>query len=262
MIGFGELRKKAAAWQMELGAVEKIHATDWLLYGIGERAALREHLTLRGAAALANAYFENYPRVADLEFARAANLDERLLENELDAALRIAAHASGLQFKLHSFRAFRARIEFTSPLGRRSAAQPLLEARLNAAPPRLEPPLRALRHPFAETYAAAMRVVALDELAAELLVLYARRPRARDVFDLWFILTHGADALDAAHAFALAQRIAAEKKIALRTSLDETHAALLENTWAQVLKEIRPHPDLATARRVIETLLQTQASPP
>ncbi|RIK30816.1 MAG: hypothetical protein DCC52_06405 [Chloroflexi bacterium] len=38
MIGFGELRKKAAAWQMELGAVEKIHATDWLLYGIGERA--------------------------------------------------------------------------------------------------------------------------------------------------------------------------------------------------------------------------------
>ncbi|RIK30814.1 MAG: hypothetical protein DCC52_06395 [Chloroflexi bacterium] len=69
--------------------------------------------------------------------------------------------------------------------------------------------------------------------------LYARRPRARDVFDLWFILTHGADALDAAHAFALAQRIAAEKKLALRTSLDETHAALLKNTWAQVLKEMR-----------------------
>lgn len=90
MIGFGELRKKSVAWQIDISAVEKIHAMDWLLYGIGERAALREHLTLRGAAALANAYFENYPRVADLEFARAANLDERLLENELDAALRSA----------------------------------------------------------------------------------------------------------------------------------------------------------------------------
>ncbi len=261
MIGFGELRKKALAWRLELGDVEKIHALDWLLYGIGERATLRERLTLRGAAALANAYFETYPRVADLEFARAANLDDDLLEREFGAALDDAARASGLQFKLHRFHASRARIEFVGALGRRSAAQPLLEARFAAAPPRIEPTLRALRHPFAEAYSAQARVVALDELAAELLVLYARKPRARDVFDLWFILAHGADALDAANTRALAQRIAAEKNVALGTSLNETHAALLERTWDNVLGTIRPLPDLATARRTIEPFLENKTPP-
>lgn len=257
MIGFGELRKKSVAWQMDLSAVEKIYALDWLLKGITDRARLRDALTLRGATALANAYFENYPRVTDAEFARAADLDDATLEQEFGAALTDAARASGLQFKLHSFQTTEARVEFTGPLGRRSAAQPLLIARFVAAPARVAPQTRALLHPFAEAYAAEARVVALPELAAERIVMYAQKPRARDVFDLWFILTHGADALHAAQTRALARRIADEKGVALRSRLDETYAPLLERAWENALKDIRPHPSFRETQVELNARLES-----
>lgn len=241
---------------MDLSAVERIYALDWLLKGIVDRASLRDRLTLRGASALAHAYFENYPRVSDAEFARAANLDDAALESEIGAALTDAARASGLQFKLHSFQPTAARVEFTGPLGRRSAAQPLLMTRFVAAPVRAEPEWRALLHPFDETYAAQARVVALSELAAERIVLYSQKPRARDVFDLWFILRQGANILDAAQTRALAQRIADEKRVMLRANLDETYAPFLERAWENALTEIRPPPSFAQARFEIEAYLK------
>lgn len=255
MIGFGELRKKSVAWQMDLSAVEKIYALDWLLAAIVDRARLRDALTLRGASALAHAYFENYPRVTDAEFARAAELDDATLEHELGAALTDAARASGLQFKLHSLQTTEARVEFTGPLGRRSAAQPLLITRFVAAPARVAPQTCALLHPFAEAYAAEARVVVLPELAAERIVLYSQKPRARDVFDLWFIVTHGADALDAGQTRALTRQIADEKGIALRSRLDETYAPFLERAWENALKDIRPHPAFAETCGAIEAYL-------
>ena len=48
-----------------------------------------------------------------------------------DAAER-AARASGLQFRVHTVQSSEARVEFTGPLGRRSAAQPLIIALLAA----------------------------------------------------------------------------------------------------------------------------------
>lgn len=256
MLSFGELRKKSLAWQLEISAVEKIYALDWLLKGIFDRAALRDALTLRGAAALANAYFENYPRVADADFARAAHLDDTVLERELDAAAADAARASGLRFKQRSFHSTEARIEFAGPLGRRSAAQPLIVARFVAAPPRVEPTLRPLRHPFGDECQATVRAIALEELAAERIVLYSQKPRARDVYDLWFILTRGADALDLRATRALAQRFADAKHVALYSDLDGTYAPMLERAWENALKQIQPHPTLAQARADIALCLK------
>ena len=101
MISFGELRKKSVAWQMELGAVEKIYALYQFLRGAAERPALRDTLTLRGTSALALVYFENYPRVEDVDFAHMAFSHDDALAQELDDALSDAARLSGLQFKLH-----------------------------------------------------------------------------------------------------------------------------------------------------------------
>ncbi|MBI4672210.1 MAG: nucleotidyl transferase AbiEii/AbiGii toxin family protein [Chloroflexi bacterium] len=255
MISFGELRKKSVAWQVEISAVEKIYALDWLLKGIFDRAELANALTLRGASALANAYFENYPRVEDADFARAASLDDATLERALDAAVTDAARASGLQFKLHSVQPTAARIEFTGPLGRRSAAQPLIVARFVPTPTRLEPATGALLHPFGDGCETNVRAVALEELAAERIVLYSQKPRARDVFDLWFILTHGANALDVSKTRDLAQRLAAEKGVVLRAELDAQYAPLLERAWENALKGIQPHFSFAQTQQEIENRL-------
>src|SRR2546423_1869784 len=119
MIGFGELRKKSVEWQIEISDVEKIYALDWLLKGLFDRAPLRDPLPLRGASALASAYFPAYPRLQDIDFGRDAGLETETLESEIGAAVTDAARASGLQFKFSSFKPTEARVEFTGPLGRR-----------------------------------------------------------------------------------------------------------------------------------------------
>lgn len=252
MITFGELRKKSVAWQMEIGNVEKIYARDWLLYGIFENDALRHNLALRGASALASAYFENYPRVDDVDFARMGEMDDAAREREFSNAVLAAARASGLQFRVNKFKPYRVWVEFTGPLGRRSAAQPFIIANLVSQTPRAQISERALAHPFSDACHVQVRALSLDELAAEHIARYPQKPRARDVFDLWFILTHGANELNRNATRALAQNIADEKHIALRAELDSTYAPLLERAWENALKQIRPHPPFSQARSEIE----------
>ncbi len=260
MISFGELRKKSVAWQMEISAVEKIYARDWLLKGMFDRDELRNALSLRGASALASAYFSDYPRVEDVDFARGVSLDDETLEREIENAVSDAARASSLQFRVNTFQSSEARIEFTGPLGRRSAAQPLIVTRFVSTPPRIEPSPRALLHPFNDACDAIVRAVSLDELAAERIVLYSRNPRARDVFDLWFILTRGEKELEIEKARALAQMIAIEKRVTLRAELDAKYAPLLERAWDKALQEIRARPSFAEARAEIEARLATLLS--
>lgn len=262
MISFGELRKKSVEWQMEISAVEKIYARDWLLYGFFQNAGLREQLLLRGASALASAYFApnaervwNYPRVDDIDFARDALREETALESEMENAVSDAARASGLQFRLHSFHSSEARVEFTGPLGRRSAAQPLLVARFVSKSPQTEISERALVHPFSDACQVAVRAISLSELAAEHIARYAQKPRARDIFDLWFTLTRGASELDLDKTRELVKTIASAKHISLRAELDAAYAPLLERGWENSLKEIHPHPPFALAREEIEEAL-------
>lgn len=262
MISFGELRKKSAEWQVELSAVEKIYARDWLLKGIFDRPVLHASLTLRGASALASAYFapnlENawkYPRAEDIDVARAASLDDTTLETELEGAVSDAARASGLQFRLNTFQPTEARVEFTGPLGRRSAAQPLLITRFIPLLPRSVPAERSLLHAFSDSCVARVSTVSLDELAAERIILYAAKPRARDVFDLWFILTQGAGELNPITTRQLVQRLAVEKRTTPRPHLDPQYSPLLERAWDNALKEIRPHPPFSQVLAEIETRL-------
>ncbi len=256
MISFGELRKKSMEWQCEISAVEKIYALDWLLKGIYSQAGLREELILRGASALSKAYFTDYPRVEDLDFARSGNFDDARLARELARAANDAARLSGLQFRLHSFQPSEARVEFTGPLGRRSAAQPLIVLRFITAR-LLDPPAsRALIHPFSDDCAVTVAVMSCDELAAERIALFSRTPRARDVFDLWYILEAGAGELDWDRTCALAREMARAKGISLRAKLDPQYAPLLARAWEKALKGIRVHPTFDETIRMIESELQ------
>lgn len=252
MISFGELRKKSVEWQTEISTVEKIYARDWLIKALFESEPLRDGLILRGASALASAYFADYPRVEDIDLARAAVSDEASFERGMELAVADAVRVSGLEFKLHSVQPSEARLEFTGPLGRRSAAQPLIIARVAATPPRTEPDTRPLVHPFSDTCEATIRAISLSELTAERIVLYAQKPRARDVFDLWFILTHSNHHLDLAAAWALAQTIAREKNVVLRAETDAKYGSLLERAWDNALQEIRSRPSFSQAHSEIK----------
>lgn len=225
MIGFGELRKKSIEWRADLGEVERAYATDWLLKKLFDDVTLQSALVLRGSAALRYAHFVDYPFFDSPEFWTARNIDAKTLIALFDA--------SAPPFFLTSFAGSAATVEYVGPLGRRSAAQARITLSFIAGQPRLVPVRVPLIHRFSDACLAIVAAVALEELAAERWAILGASPRVRDVFDLWFIVTHVS--IDFAHTRALASEIARAKKIALPNAeaiFAPAQRVVLERGWS------------------------------
>lgn len=252
MIGFGELRKISAQWGVLPDVAERVYALDWLIKGIFDRVELARVLVLRDATALGKAYFDDYPLSEGIDcglvphplprFTGEGSKGWEELRGEFESAAREVSTASGLKFALVSFETSEAKFDFVGPLGRRSAAQPHLSVRMIPITLRRAANERKLIYPFSDACEAKVRAVALEELAAERLARLRRSPRARDVFDLWFIVTHG---VERAATLALAEESAREKNSALPDSsalFDDSYRALLARGWDKALKNIRARP--------------------
>ncbi len=275
MIGFGELRKFSTQWQIDIVAVERAYVIDWVVKGIFDHAALARVLVLRGGAALRYAHCADYPIAQDPEFLAIQPMDDRpardvadiprianppvdpagllrdaipsgTLRDLLAQALRAAADASGgLKFSLIDLERGGGKIEYTGPLGRRSAAQPRITLSILQGQTRLDPAHLPLIHPFSDNCAATVSAIALEEFAAERIAALGQKPRARDVYDVWFVLTHAHDKINAARAHTLAREIANGKNISpphMDSPFDPTHRAILERAWNSALSEVRGRP--------------------
>lgn len=243
MIGFGELRKRSLQWKVDLSVVERAYAADWLLKGIFDDARLARALVLRGSSALRYAYSAEYAPAEPPEFFAVESVPD--MEDVLSAASQAAALASGgLHFSPAEYARGIARIEYVGPLGRRSAAQPHVNLSFISGQPRLAPARLPLVHPFGDACAATVCAVALEELVGERIAALAQRPRARDVFDLWFALTHAGGQLDLPRAREHAAALAQEQHRELPrpdAPFDAAHRAALERSWDAALKNI-PNP--------------------
>ncbi|MBI5301379.1 MAG: nucleotidyl transferase AbiEii/AbiGii toxin family protein [Chloroflexi bacterium] len=237
MIGFGELRRLATHWHTDLAAVERVYAITCLLKGLFDHADLARVLVLRGSAALRYAYCADYPSIVEPE---CTLIETGEVSAWLDEAVR-AASAGGVAFKLTMFERGAARVEFVGPLGRRSAAQPRITLSLIAGQMRLSPARVPLLSPFSDKPSATVSVIALEEWMAERVALFATAPRARDVFDAWFAVTHAP--MDHARMLALARQIAKEKQIAFPTA-GAHNLSGLGRVWEKALREIPARPSL------------------
>ena len=188
---------------------------------------------------------------------RAADFPNSMLEQELVQAASGAAHSSGLAFKLHSMFATEARFEYTGPLGRRSAAQPRLPLRFYAVHLRRPAVERPLLHPFSDYIETSVRAVSLEEMAAEGIASLGARPRARAVYDLWFILTQSGGQLERTSTLALARQVAAEKGVNLRSELDPDYRPLLARAWDNALRKLPSRPPFAQAESEIHHQIET-----
>jgi len=235
MIGFGELRRLATQWRTDLATVERAYASTRLVQGLFAHAALSRALVLRASAALRYAHCADYPSLADPE---CALLEPRDIAVEFEEAIR-AASVEGIAFKLAAFERGIARIEFVGPLGRRSAAQPRIPLTIIASTLRLPAVRVPLRAPFSDRRDMLVTAIALEELLAERVALFASSPRARDVFDVWFALTHAS--VDRIAVVALAHAIAADKHLAPPQTLVLRRAALVR-VWDKALRDVPARP--------------------
>ncbi len=257
VIGFGELRKLSVQWRVDLAAVERAYALDWLLKGIFDHATLAPVLALRGAAALRYAHCADYPIAEEPAFLITQLLDEDARRDALIDALRTAADASGLKFSLVDHARGSAKVEYTGPLGRRSAAQPRLLLSFLAGQTRLDRARVPLIHPFSDACAATVSAVALEEIAAERIATLGGTPRARDVFDLWFMLTCAREQIDLPRARTLATEFAHAPNI-MSMRANPAHRAALERTWDNALRRIPDHPAFVQVERELAEALGDQ----
>ncbi len=262
-IGFGELRKRSLEWQMDIAAVERAYATDWLLKALYEQPELGTRLVLRGSAALRYAYASggDYAPAEPPEFLLAQPLEPDALQQHLTAAAQSAsAGPGGVKYPRVELERGSIKVEYTGPLGRRSAAQPHIVLSLVPGAPRLAPTRVALVHPFSDLCAAAVVAVSREELVGERLAALGAAPRARDVYDLWFALTRWGDDMDLARARELAAAVATAKGMPPPPGgmlFNPAHRAVLQRTWDAALKTIPRHPSLEEVEQDLARIIGT-----
>lgn len=257
MVGFGELRRLSLKWQTDIPAVEQVYALDWLLKAMFERPVLNNSLALEGSTALSKAYFPEYPPNSDLDVAALSPVEAASFEIELVSAAAEASRQSGSNYKLVSASATQARFQFTGPLGRRSAAQPQLVLRLFKGAVRSTPVTVPLIHPFSEPFKCLVRAMLLEEIAAKKIVLWSSRPRARDVYDLWFILKYGQARMNMVETRAIALAIAGQSGRLPGSAPDPQYLAILERAWDRALGQFVDKPAFAEAAAEINSRLVT-----
>ncbi len=251
MIGFGELRRRSLEWQVDIGVVERAYATDWLLKGIFDHAFLSAVWVLRASSALRWAYgLDDAPDLAPefLVSPEALQATAEVLTPVLSAA---AEGSRGLRFALVAVRRGMVRIEYTGPLGRRSATQPHILLTLISGTPRLSPVSRPLYHPFSDACPATVSALSLDEIVADRIAGLAQ-PRVRDVYDLWQVMTRLKDQVDLEHVRALT---AGGVPTAGGAPIDAAHRAALERSWDRALRHIPRRPAFAQVERELAEAL-------
>ncbi len=217
MISEAELRRLAGAWNADPTMVERDYVLSWVLAGLHRRPVLAEMLVFKGGTALRKCYFSDYRFSADLDFTLSASPPPQELSSEIEAACRTITEETGLRLVSVDFRTLRdvpgeeahqGRIEYTGPLGRLGGDQPRVKLDLTIYETLVLPPEhRPVHHPYsdADSLDLSVPVYALDEMLAEKLRAMLRRARARDLYDVWQLLTRYAGALDwerAGHALA------------------------------------------------------------
>lgn len=250
MVGFGELRRRSLEWKQDLGAVERAYATDWLLKGVFEQPELAASLALRGSSALRYAYCHEYVLAESPEFTLTRSVDEQALRDALIQAAQAASGASSLSFVLLDFHRGTAKFDYAGPLGRRSAAQPHISLLVLPGTLRLPPAHSPLLHPFSDTCPATVAAVAFEEwIAGHIIALVQSAPRVRDVYDLWFALSHACRSLDRSRVTALVQEIASEKNAPplSPTAPLAPHREALQRAWEGALRNVPGRPTLEQA---------------
>jgi predicted nucleotidyltransferase component of viral defense system len=212
MISANELHRLAGAWNADPNVVERDYVLSWMLEGLYRRPTLAERLVFKGGTALRKCYFPEYRFSADLDFTLNQSLPSQELRAETVSACQTITEEIGLQLLLVDFRTLRdvpgeeahqGRIEYIGPRGRLGGSQPRIRLDLTVYERLVLPPVcYPVHHPYSDAndLNAVAPTYALDEMLAEKLRAMLRRARARDLYDVWQLLTRYAEMLDLGRA--------------------------------------------------------------
>jgi len=206
MITLDEVRRTAARRGVGLETVEHDYVLSWVLRGIFENDILAPALVFKGGSALRKAYFPQYRYSQDLDFTVRQALTEEGIAGTLSQALFLAGRESGLDLSLVELRrtrdeegeeAYLGKVEYIGPRQQRRGSLPRIRLDITCYERIiLDLNLRPLHHPYSDPCQVLIPTYRLEEIAAEKLRALLRRSRARDLYDVWYLLKFQAGRLD------------------------------------------------------------------
>jgi predicted nucleotidyltransferase component of viral defense system len=265
------------AGSVEQLVIERDYAQSYVLYGLGKTPELQDALVFKGGTALKKVHFGDYRFSEDLDF----SMVDGPTESDLDTAIRAAItraeqevqEIAPVRFTVERYEerephpagqeAFIVRAQF--PWQR----QPMVPVKIEVThdEPVLLPALPStVRHGYGEALDAQVRTYSLEEICAEKLratqqtleKLKARgwtRSRARDYYDLWYLVRGPATNIDWDRVSSIVGEKCRLRNVQLE-SVDDIFDGLLltevRNTWERTLGPFVPN--LPTADIVIDEL--------
>lgn len=208
MISAAEIRRLAGTWSTDPTIVERDYILSWTLSALYDQPALAERLVFKGGTALRKCYFSDYRFSVDLDFTLHEPLSSGELESTIETACQSAYRDIGIEMDPAVFRtlrdvpgeeAYQARLAYVGPLGPLGGTPPRIHLDLTIYETLVIPPeRRPIYHPYSDASRLDLLVpvYALDEMLAEKLRAMLRRTRARDLYDVWQLLTRHKNALD------------------------------------------------------------------
>lgn len=185
------LRRLAGRLGLGLGVLEKDQSITVVLSALAHEPAAR-YLVFKGGTALSKAYFPGYRFSQDLDFTAARDVAGELRNAE--SSIREAGRQAGVRItrveRVPTGRAGRTlKVRYLDMNGHLNHV--LVQMSLREAV-RLPAPPHAIVDPYGVVPPGTrIRTMDVREIAAEKIRALLMRSQARDLYDLWFLLTKG-----------------------------------------------------------------------
>ncbi len=258
-----EARKRLGLpWEV----LERDYLLSWVLAGIGQVDSLRETLVFKGGTALKKCYFGDYRFSEDLDFSGVEGVPigeamELAVRDACGVAAKLLDEYAPVEIACERYtekgphpggqEAFTIRARF--PWQRQPQTRVMIETAVDEKILK-SVPTRKVIHEYGEPLEAAIRVYALEEIAAEKLRAILQhvekleergwsRSRARDYYDLWRVLGTYSDRMDLSDFPSFLREKCAVRSVAFAGPDDffqERMLVYVEKTWDQWLDPLVP----------------------
>ncbi len=183
MISDTRLRVIARERGIRLDVVEKDYVNSWILHAIFT-SGLKDILVFKGGTALTKLYFPKVWRFSeDLDF----TATQAFSQSALAKALAVTSSLSGVGFEVRSFFSnpgyIQAKVQYEAILGQRNTTS--LDVSLQEP---ILTPVQSFAHQYEDIPSFTIKAYSLEEILTEKLRSLFQRARARDYYDLYFLL--------------------------------------------------------------------------
>ena len=197
------LHKEHGGRRIPEAVLERDYCLAWFLVGLGQ-SKLRDLIIFKGGTALKRCHFGDYRFSEDLDFTLARRVEFAEIREALEEVYEIVAQASGIRFSFEAedrqthVNSYTFYLRYQGPLPTSNTVKVDITISEILLFPVEQLPVLSVYAEFEDVPEDRhIAVYSLNEIATEKIVALQDRARnePRDLYDLWFLITHAGIAI-------------------------------------------------------------------